>query len=183
MGEQRGHRRGPSAHRHARPDCLRPPAEHHFLSWGEGRGPAKETRHFGHAGLVGSRVLDPRGLCRHAMRPRHGRALAALLGRAPRGASRTASSSASSAPLVDAAVKSPSSPSSASASSAATVKSYAEVPGPRPLPLLGNSWRFLPVVGKGEGLQGLGRGLAEKVWGASELVWSRRGASSRSVAE
>ena len=27
-------------------------------------------------------------------------------------------------------------------------KSYYQVPGPRPLPLLGNSWRFLPYIGK-----------------------------------
>nr|AIW79956.1 cytochrome P450 CYP301B1 [Nilaparvata lugens] len=27
------------------------------------------------------------------------------------------------------------------------VKSYSEVPGPRPIPVLGNSWRFLPFVG------------------------------------
>ncbi|BES90256.1 cytochrome P450 [Nesidiocoris tenuis] len=28
-----------------------------------------------------------------------------------------------------------------------TVKEYAQVPGPRPLPFLGNTWRFIPLVG------------------------------------
>lgn len=25
---------------------------------------------------------------------------------------------------------------------------YSEVPGPKPLPLVGNTWRFLPFIGK-----------------------------------
>lgn len=28
-----------------------------------------------------------------------------------------------------------------------SAKPYSEVPGPQPLPLLGNSWRFLPIIG------------------------------------
>jgi hypothetical protein len=29
-----------------------------------------------------------------------------------------------------------------------TVRPYSEIPGPKPIPLLGNTWRLLPVVGK-----------------------------------
>lgn len=29
-----------------------------------------------------------------------------------------------------------------------SVKSWEEVPGPKPLPLLGNTWRFVPYIGK-----------------------------------
>lgn len=57
--------------------------------------------------------------------------------------SRTASSSAAAAESLvrgeDAA---------AAPADTAPVKSYAEVPGPKPIPFLGNSWRFLPVVGE-----------------------------------
>jgi hypothetical protein len=43
-----------------------------------------------------------------------------------------------------------------SASSVATLKDevqecarpYSEVPGPKPLPVVGNTWRFLPFIGK-----------------------------------
>lgn len=28
-----------------------------------------------------------------------------------------------------------------------TAKPYSEVPGPRPLPLIGNTWRFIPFIG------------------------------------
>lgn len=28
------------------------------------------------------------------------------------------------------------------------VKSYNEIPGPRGLPVIGNSWRFAPLIGK-----------------------------------
>lgn len=28
------------------------------------------------------------------------------------------------------------------------VKSYKEIPGPKPIPLLGNTWRFIPLIGK-----------------------------------
>jgi cytochrome P450 len=28
------------------------------------------------------------------------------------------------------------------------IKSYEEIPGPKPLPLLGNSWRFFPIIGE-----------------------------------
>lgn len=28
-----------------------------------------------------------------------------------------------------------------------SAKPYSEMPGPQPLPLLGNSWRFLPIIG------------------------------------
>lgn len=28
------------------------------------------------------------------------------------------------------------------------IRSYDEVPGPKPLPIIGNSWRFLPVIGE-----------------------------------
>uniref|UniRef100_A0AAT9UVE0 Cytochrome P450 301B1 n=1 Tax=Maconellicoccus hirsutus TaxID=177089 RepID=A0AAT9UVE0_MACHI len=28
------------------------------------------------------------------------------------------------------------------------IKSYDEVPGPKPLPIIGNSWRFLPIIGE-----------------------------------
>ena len=28
------------------------------------------------------------------------------------------------------------------------VKPYSEVPGPRELPLVGNAWRFLPIIGE-----------------------------------
>lgn len=28
------------------------------------------------------------------------------------------------------------------------VKSYSEVPGPKELPLIGNAWRFLPIIGE-----------------------------------
>ncbi|KAF9796164.1 hypothetical protein SFRURICE_010173, partial [Spodoptera frugiperda] len=31
---------------------------------------------------------------------------------------------------------------------APSVKSWDEVPGPRPLPFLGNTWRFTPYIGK-----------------------------------
>lgn len=27
-------------------------------------------------------------------------------------------------------------------------KSYSEIPGPKELPLIGNSWRFAPIIGK-----------------------------------
>lgn len=30
----------------------------------------------------------------------------------------------------------------------ATVKPYKDIPGPRPLPLLGNTWRLLPIIGQ-----------------------------------
>ena len=29
-----------------------------------------------------------------------------------------------------------------------TVKAYSEVPGPKALPLIGNSWRFAPLIGE-----------------------------------
>lgn len=29
-------------------------------------------------------------------------------------------------------------------------KSYEEVPGPKPLPFLGNTWRFIPYIGSNE---------------------------------
>ncbi|XP_068083402.1 probable cytochrome P450 49a1 isoform X2 [Anabrus simplex] len=32
------------------------------------------------------------------------------------------------------------------------VRPYEEIPGPKPLPLIGNAWRFLPFVGKYDGL-------------------------------
>lgn len=31
---------------------------------------------------------------------------------------------------------------------APSIKSWEEVPGPRPLPFLGNTWRFTPYIGK-----------------------------------
>ncbi|CAB3362650.1 Hypothetical predicted protein [Cloeon dipterum] len=36
---------------------------------------------------------------------------------------------------------------SAAATASAPVKSYDEIPGPKPLPLIGNAWRFLPYIG------------------------------------
>jgi hypothetical protein len=49
-------------------------------------------------------------------------------------------------------------PAKCSASSAAALKDevqesarpYSEVPGPKPLPVVGNTWRFLPLIGKAE---------------------------------
>lgn len=29
-----------------------------------------------------------------------------------------------------------------------TVRPYSEIPGPKELPILGNSWRFAPLIGK-----------------------------------
>jgi hypothetical protein len=29
-----------------------------------------------------------------------------------------------------------------------TAKPYEEIPGPKPLPIIGNFWRFLPYIGK-----------------------------------
>lgn len=29
-----------------------------------------------------------------------------------------------------------------------TAKPYSAIPGPKPLPLLGNTWRFVPIIGK-----------------------------------
>jgi len=34
------------------------------------------------------------------------------------------------------------------ATSSAAVRPYSEVPGPYPLPLIGNSWRFAPLIGE-----------------------------------
>lgn len=28
------------------------------------------------------------------------------------------------------------------------VRPYSEVPGPKPIPILGNTWRFFPIIGK-----------------------------------
>ncbi|XP_034253507.1 probable cytochrome P450 49a1 [Thrips palmi] len=33
-----------------------------------------------------------------------------------------------------------------------TARSYADIPGPKPLPVIGNAWRFMPVVGNLHGL-------------------------------
>jgi len=33
-------------------------------------------------------------------------------------------------------------------SDAMQIKPYKDIPGPRPLPLLGNTWRFIPFIGK-----------------------------------
>ncbi|XP_068083408.1 probable cytochrome P450 49a1 [Anabrus simplex] len=41
------------------------------------------------------------------------------------------------------------------------VKSYEEIPGPKPLPLIGNTWRFLPFIGTYGGLEFVE--LAEKL--------------------
>lgn len=27
------------------------------------------------------------------------------------------------------------------------IKSYSEIPGPKPIPILGNTWRFIPYIG------------------------------------
>lgn len=32
-------------------------------------------------------------------------------------------------------------------SEANTVKDYSEIPGPKGLPIIGNSWRFAPIIG------------------------------------
>lgn len=36
----------------------------------------------------------------------------------------------------------------------ANAKPYNEVPGPKPIPILGNTWRLLPVIGKYSSIQG-----------------------------
>lgn len=35
-----------------------------------------------------------------------------------------------------------------SAKQSAQIRPYSEVPGPKGLPLIGNSWRFAPLIGK-----------------------------------
>lgn len=39
-------------------------------------------------------------------------------------------------------------PSNDSMSRVPQIKSYSDIPGPKELPLIGNSWRFAPIIGK-----------------------------------